>query len=91
MAHKNMCSGCGFNFASVGTLDKHRVGTVGKDRRCLTVDEMKAKGWELSEPLLTLHREGVPYQERVSTWSMPFDEPIRNTIRKHRERGNSVS
>lgn len=40
------CAKCGEFFNRVSTFDKHRVGEFGVDRRCLTVDEMRAKGWQ---------------------------------------------
>lgn len=39
------CTACGTYFNRVSTFDKHRVGEFGADRRCLTADEMTAKGW----------------------------------------------
>jgi hypothetical protein len=39
------CTACGEYFNRVSTFDRHRVGTFGLDRRCLTLDEMAAKGW----------------------------------------------
>ncbi len=43
---KTMCSACGKFFASTDEFDGHRVGDFGKDRRCMTLDEMLADGWE---------------------------------------------
>jgi hypothetical protein len=38
--------GCCQSFASLSGFDKHRVGPHGTaERRCLTPDEMLAKGW----------------------------------------------
>ena len=59
----NGCSGCGQDFTSTSLFDRHRVGrceyTVEQGleldppcedgRRCLDVDEMNAKGWELND------------------------------------------
>ncbi len=42
------CSACGGYFRAVSTFDKHRVGPY-LDRKCLTSDEMKSRGWELDE------------------------------------------
>lgn len=42
---KNCCSGCGEDFNGVSLFDQHRVGKHGVDRRCLTTDEMLARGW----------------------------------------------
>jgi len=60
---KCLCSGCNLQFSSVGSFDKHRVGSYGDaiyignkfshyekhSRRCLAVDEMKGKGMFLRE------------------------------------------
>ncbi len=73
-AHKNLCSGCGFNFGTMETFEKHRIGQFGKDRRCMTADEMRAKGWEYSEPLLTYYNEGKPYQKATPTWTLPAEQ-----------------
>lgn len=38
-------AGCCQTFSGTILGDKHRVGHHGVDRRCLTPDEMRAKGW----------------------------------------------
>jgi hypothetical protein len=43
---RNQCQGCKEYFNSSFAFDKHRAGEHGKDRRCLTVDEMRAKGMD---------------------------------------------
>lgn len=40
---RNQCPGCGEYFNSSFAFEKHRTGDFGKDRRCLTVDEMETK------------------------------------------------
>lgn len=75
MTHKNICSGCSFNFGTMETFEKHRVFDVQDDwntRRCLTASEMQAKGWEYSEPLLTFHSDGKPYKKAALTWTLPI-------------------
>ena len=42
---RNQCGGCREYFNSNGTFEQHRVGEHGKDRRCLTPQEMTDKGW----------------------------------------------
>jgi hypothetical protein len=42
------CTACGEFFNRVSTFDKHRVGQIGVDRRCLTPEEMRANGWRLN-------------------------------------------
>jgi hypothetical protein len=77
MAHKNLCSGCGFNLATMEAFEKHRIGDFeGKGenkRRCLSVDEMKARGWEYSIPELTFYNDGVPYKKATPTWGLPIE------------------
>ena len=41
---RNQCQGCREYFNSTHAFDKHRTGEHGKNRRCLTADEMEAKG-----------------------------------------------
>jgi hypothetical protein len=41
---RNQCQGCKEFFNSTFAFDKHRAGDFGKDRRCLTTEEMDAKG-----------------------------------------------
>ena len=41
---RNQCQGCKQYFNSNVAFDKHRRGKFGVDRRCLTPDEMRAKG-----------------------------------------------
>lgn len=41
---RNQCQGCKEYFNSTAAFDKHRDGRHGVDRRCLSADEMNAKG-----------------------------------------------
>jgi hypothetical protein len=43
---RNQCCGCGEYFNSSAAFDKHRHGDFGKDRRCRSVEEMRAKGMD---------------------------------------------
>lgn len=44
---KNQCSGCSRNFTSMSAFDRHRAGSYSKNtRRCMTPDEMRARGLE---------------------------------------------
>ena len=45
---RNQCAGCGELFNSSFAFDKHRTGEFGKDRRCMTVEEMKSKGMDIN-------------------------------------------
>ena len=40
---QNQCRGCGKYFARNSAFSKHRVGSFGKDRRCMTDEEMESK------------------------------------------------
>src|SRR5262245_60812392 len=40
----NQCPACGEYFNSTHAFDKHRIGAYGKDRRCMTIEEMTAAG-----------------------------------------------
>jgi hypothetical protein len=50
----NKCSPCGADFTGVKLFDRHRVGVHAYEwsrerpdgRRCLTLPEMQAKGWQ---------------------------------------------
>ncbi|MGF6903926.1 hypothetical protein [Paraburkholderia sp. GAS348] len=41
---RNRCGGCGEYFNSSYSFDRHRTGDFGKDRRCMTAEEMTARG-----------------------------------------------
>ena len=42
---RNQCAGCAELFNSTFSFDKHRVGSHGVDRRCLTPTAMLEKGF----------------------------------------------
>jgi hypothetical protein len=41
---RNQCGACQKYFNSSGAFEKHRTGHFGVDRRCMTTEEMEAKG-----------------------------------------------
>lgn len=41
---RNQCPGCSVYFNSTRAFEKHRVGSHGVDRRCLTPTEMLQRG-----------------------------------------------
>lgn len=41
---RNQCAGCDELFNSVSAFDLHRTGPYGGGRRCLSPEEMRAKG-----------------------------------------------
>lgn len=61
---RNQCPSCSAYFNSTSAFEKHRIGRFGIDRRCLSVDEMQARGmvlradgfWRGSERLEGPHR-----------------------------------
>lgn len=44
---RNQCRGCLAYFNSTSAFDKHRTGEIGRDRRCLDEEGMRAKGMVL--------------------------------------------
>lgn len=44
---RNQCRGCNRYFNSNGAFEKHRIGEHGVNRRCMTEEEMIAKGMVL--------------------------------------------
>lgn len=72
--NKNLCSGCGFNFGTMETFEAHRIGKFGVDRRCMSINEMKLKGWEYSEPQVLFFVEGNRQKRVTPTWTKPVDQ-----------------
>lgn len=78
------CSGCGHSFTSVSTFDDHRIGSYGEaiytksenhvtgytksTRRCLTPDEMRARGW-------AQNKWGQWRPESDFSWAKKEDKP----------------
>lgn len=48
-SQRNQCQGCKQYFNSTGAFDKHRMGKHGVDRRCMTPEEMTAKGMSINK------------------------------------------
>jgi hypothetical protein len=46
--NRNQCQTCKEYFNSNGSFDKHRTGNHGLNRRCMTPEEMQAKGMSLN-------------------------------------------
>lgn len=46
---RNQCQACKSYFNSTTAFDRHRAGEFGVDRRCRTVDEMRAIGMVLRD------------------------------------------
>lgn len=45
--NRNQCPTCSKLFNSLWAFDKHRTGTIGIDRRCMTAAEMQSTGMVL--------------------------------------------
>lgn len=61
---RNQCPTCGLYLNSTHAFEKHRTGTYGVDRRCLTVPEMEAKG-------MVINKDGFWMTKTRSTDSIP--------------------
>lgn len=94
---KNLCSGCSLNFGTMETFEAHRIGKFGVDRRCMSIAEMKLKGWEYSEPLLTFFNDGQRFKRATPTWTdtvaqerkkRSFEPRIFYTVAETEEKGN---
>lgn len=45
---RNQCPTCEKYFKSTAAFSKHRTGEFGRDRRCMTTEEMFGKGMALN-------------------------------------------
>jgi hypothetical protein len=77
------CVACGEFFKSSGTFTRHRVGNWddrGLNRRCLTVEEMLAKGWGRNDGGFwvrdTLRIRRFPSRETVPCPDKPETAPV---------------
>jgi len=58
---RSLCRGCNKVFSTTSTFDRHRVGEY-PDRRCLTAEELTAKGWSEREGIWrTPRRAALPF------------------------------
>ncbi len=48
-SQRNQCQGCKQYFNSTEAFDKHRTGKHGVNRRCMTPEEMTAKGMSINK------------------------------------------
>lgn len=60
---RNQCPACCALFSTVRNFDAHRTGRFGVDRRCMTADEMQARGLRL-DARGDWRQEGPSQQER---------------------------
>lgn len=65
---------CALLFNSLWAFDKHRTGTFGLDRRCMTEEEMRAKGMTVNADGFWITAE-MPLEARpLPKWN-PEDYP----------------
>lgn len=60
---RNQCQSCKQYFNSTGAFDKHRTGKFEVDRRCMTVEEMEAKGMVLRDDGFWIGEKMKGYKE----------------------------
>jgi hypothetical protein len=71
----NLCSGCKRNFSGAQAHAIHRVGEFNrKQRRCLTSDEMLARGFTMTIEPVRRCVEGKYFHEQMETWHRPTNE-----------------
>jgi hypothetical protein len=63
---RNQCQGCKQYFNSNTAFEKHRTGTYGKDRRCMTEEEMKAKGMSLNAQSFWISESNDRFNKEIS-------------------------
>lgn len=78
---KIWCSGCQYNFASDTMHEDHRTGPydapqgakshMATGRRCLTPDEMQARGWLLRTMPVDVYHDGDKKVDMLPTWITP--------------------
>jgi hypothetical protein len=66
----NQCAGCEKYFNSSNAFDKHRTGEHGKDRRCMSTEEMTGKGMATNKGGWWV---GSLRDENASPWSSSDD------------------
>jgi hypothetical protein len=68
------CSTCREFFNSISVFDRHRVGNWenrGATRRCLSVHEMRAKGWRLNVRGFWIERSRIDTASRAGDQVVP--------------------
>lgn len=63
---KNQCQGCKRYFNSNIAFEKHRTGKHGVDRRCMTEEEMTAKGMSLNAKSFWISESNDRFNEEIS-------------------------
>ena len=90
MARLNFCTGCLLNFCSASAHAAHRIGKFGSDRRCMTQDEMLAKGFTMAVEPVTRRIEGKPLTSQRKTWFAPMSEQERARLAAMRQKGEQA-
>lgn len=62
--NRNQCPTCHQYFNSTGAFEKHRTGTFGVNRRCMTPSEMEAKGMFLKPDGFWIGEKMVGYRSK---------------------------
>jgi hypothetical protein len=70
----NQCAACSLYFNSTKAFDRHRRGTPGKARRCLSTDEMREVGMSVNSGGWWITRAGGPLHFHRD--SVGGDQPI---------------
>lgn len=69
--HKVQCSACGKFFVGDTLFDYHRVGEYGKNRRCLSTEEMQEVGLTTEKRQVRMFLDGKEYFEEHDIWYSP--------------------
>jgi len=83
---RNQCQGCKEFFNSGYAFDKHRHGTHGLDRRCLTSTEMKAKGMSIKEDGFWI-TSTMPFPRVMQVQNRRDHEVVATTLATQHENG----
>jgi hypothetical protein len=87
---RNQCQGCKEFFNSTYAFDKHRHGTHGLDRRCLTSIEMKAKGMSTKEDGFWITSE-MPFPRVAFVQNRRDHEAMVSTLHTHDENVSNLN
>lgn len=65
---KTQCSGCGRYFVGVSVFEQHRIGEVGKNRRCLSDAELQHSGFASEQRQVRMYLENRRVVETHLVW-----------------------
>ena len=63
---KNQCQGCKKYFNSNHAFEMHRTGRHGIDRRCMTEEEMTAKGMSMNARSFWVSKSNDRFDKEIS-------------------------